>query len=34
MGYNLKEVIANKPSRFTAGHRLCACCVAQVLAVF
>ena len=26
MAYNLKEVVANKPSRFTAGHRMCAGC--------
>ena len=31
MGYNLKEVIANKPSRFTAGHRMCAGCGAPVV---
>ena len=26
MPYNLKEVVANKPSRFTSGHRMCAGC--------
>jgi len=26
MAYNLKEVMTNKPSRFTAGHRMCAGC--------
>ena len=26
MPYNVKDVIANKPSRFTAGHRMCAGC--------
>ena len=26
MAYNLKEVMANKPSRLTAGHRMCAGC--------
>ena len=26
MAYNLKEVITTKPSRFTAGHRMCAGC--------
>lgn len=26
MPYNVKEIIANKPSRFTAGHRMCAGC--------
>ena len=31
MAYNLKEVIANKPSRFTAGHRMCAGCGAPVV---
>ena len=24
MPYNVKEIVANKPSRFTAGHRMCA----------
>ena len=32
MPYNLKEVVANKPSRFTAGHRMCAGCGAPVVA--
>ena len=31
MAYNLKEVIANKPSRFTEGHRMCAGCGAPVV---
>ena len=31
MPYNLKEVVANKPSRFTAGHRMCAGCGAPVV---
>ena len=31
MGYNLKEVVANKPSRFTAGHRMCAGCGAPII---
>ena len=31
MPYNLKEIIANKPSRFTAGHRMCAGCGAPVV---
>ena len=26
MPYNLKEVVASKPSRFTSGHRMCAGC--------
>ena len=26
MAYNVKEVVANKPSRFTSGHRMCAGC--------
>ena len=26
MAYNLKEVVENKPSRFTSGHRMCAGC--------
>ena len=26
MAYNLKEIVANKPSRFTSGHRMCAGC--------
>ena len=32
MAYNLKEVVANKPSRFTAGHRMCAGCGAPPVA--
>ena len=32
MAYNVKEVIANKPSRFTAGHRMCAGCGAPPVA--
>lgn len=32
MAYNLKEVIAKKPSRFTEGHRMCAGCGAPVVA--
>ncbi len=32
MSYNLKEVVANKPSRFTSGHRMCAGCGAPVVA--
>ena len=32
MAYNLKEVVANKPSRFSEGHRLCAGCGAPVVA--
>jgi len=31
MAYNLKEVMANKPARFTAGHRMCAGCGAPVV---
>ena len=31
MPYNLKEVVANKPPRFTAGHRMCAGCGAPVV---
>lgn len=30
--YNVKEVVATKPSRFTAGHRMCAGCGAPVVA--
>ena len=26
MAYDLKDVVANKPSRFTSGHRMCAGC--------
>ena len=32
MAYNMKEVIAEKPSRFTAGHRMCAGCGAPPVA--
>ena len=32
MAYNMKEVVANKPSRFTEGHRMCAGCGAPVVA--
>ena len=32
MPYNVKEVVANKPSRFTEGHRMCAGCGAPVFA--
>ena len=32
MGYNLKEIMANKPARFTAGHRMCAGCGAPPIA--
>jgi len=32
MAYNLKQVISEKPSRFTAGHRMCAGCGAPVVA--
>jgi len=32
MAYNLKEVIADKPSRFTSGHRMCAGCGAPPVA--
>ena len=30
--YNVKEIIAEKPSRFTAGHRMCAGCGAPPVA--
>ena len=30
--YNVKEVVATKPSRFTYGHRMCAGCGAPVVA--
>ena len=26
MAYNLKEVVAERPSRFAPGHRMCAGC--------
>ena len=32
MAYDLKDVVANKPSRFTEGHRMCAGCGAPVVA--
>ncbi len=32
MPYNMKEVIANKPSRFAEGHRMCAGCGAPIVA--
>ena len=32
MGYNVKDIVANKPSRFTAGHRMCAGCGAPPVA--
>ena len=32
MAYNHKEVMANKPSRFTSGHRMCAGCGAPSVA--
>ena len=32
MAYNLKEIVAEKPSRFTSGHRMCAGCGAPVVA--
>ena len=32
MPYNHKEVIANRPSRFTSGHRMCAGCGAPSVA--
>ena len=32
MAYNLKEVVAKKPSRFTSGHRMCAGCGAPPVA--
>ena len=31
MAYNVKEIVANKPSRFKAGHRMCAGCGAPVV---
>ena len=30
--YNVKEVMATKPSRFTSGHRMCAGCGAPIVA--
>ena len=32
MGYNVKEVVAERPSRFTSGHRMCAGCGAPPVA--
>ena len=32
MPYNLKEIVANKPSVFEAGHRMCAGCGAPPVA--
>ncbi len=32
MPYNVKEIVSNKPSRFTAGHRMCAGCGAPPIA--
>ena len=32
MTYNMKEIIATKPSRFSEGHRMCAGCGAPVVA--
>lgn len=32
MAYNVKEIVGNKPSRFTAGHRMCAGCGAPPVA--
>ena len=31
MAYNLKQIMAEKPSRFTAGHRMCAGCGAPIV---
>ena len=31
MAYNMKEIVANKKSRFTEGHRMCAGCGAPVV---
>ena len=31
MAYNVKEIVAEKPSRFTSGHRMCAGCGAPVV---
>ena len=31
MAYNLKQIVAEKPARFTAGHRMCAGCGAPVV---
>ena len=32
MAYNLKEVVATKPSRFSEGHKMCAGCGAPPVA--
>ena len=32
MAYNVKEIVAEKPSRFLAGHRMCAGCGAPPVA--
>ena len=32
MAYNMKEIIANKPSRFSEGHKMCAGCGAPIVA--
>ena len=32
MAYNMKEIVAQKPSRFTSGHRMCAGCGAPPVA--
>ena len=32
MAYNMKEVVASKPSRFSEGHKMCAGCGAPVVA--
>ena len=32
MAYDLKKIMAEKPSRFTEGHRMCAGCGAPVVA--
>ena len=32
MAYYHKEVMANRPSRFTSGHRMCAGCGAPAVA--
>ena len=31
MAYNLKEIVADKPSRFKSGHRMCAGCGAPIV---
>ena len=32
MAYNIKDVIENRPSRLTSGHRMCAGCGAPPVA--